>query len=113
MTGDLLDQHDMLEINVYSNIDHQPFEYAHENDIKQMPDMWTDMAFSGDVAREFEQWEQEIEDELAFNMKVSVRRYVPLGLDGLIQSPSSSTIVPLGLELVGFAFLTSLRPLAW
>ena len=59
----------MLEINVYSSIEHQPYEYAHENDIKEMPDMWTDMAFSGDVAREFEQWEQEIEDELRFDMK--------------------------------------------
>ena len=64
LTGDLVDNHHMMELSVFSNIEHQPYDHAHENDIGQMPEMWDDMRHSGEVAREFEEWEAQFEDQL-------------------------------------------------
>ena len=68
LTGDLVDNHHMLQLSVFSNIEHQPYDHAHENDAGQMPEMWDDMRHSGAVAREFEQWESDFEEELKIDV---------------------------------------------
>jgi len=67
MTGDLIDRHQMLEIRGYTEIETDPYSYAHVNDITQMPDMWYAMRDSGDVAREFDDWEKSMMEDTEFD----------------------------------------------
>ena len=47
MTGQLVDEHQMVKFDLYHNIETQPFEYAHDNVVHEMPEMWRDMRESG------------------------------------------------------------------
>lgn len=76
MTGDLVDKHQMVSIEVFSRIFEDPWTFAAEHDMKLMPDMWNDMKYSGDVAREFETWEEEVEKEVGWSLKEHYSDYV-------------------------------------
>lgn len=39
MTGNLVDNHFFVQLSTYGNIELQPFSYAVENNVAQMPDM--------------------------------------------------------------------------
>ncbi len=74
MTGGLVDKHHFQQLSVYGNIDAQPFSYAHENDPKQMPQMWEAMRHSGKEARMFEFWESdEFADELKWKVSEKLK----------------------------------------
>lgn len=53
MTGQLVDEHQMVKFDLYHNIETQPFEYAHDNVVHEMPEMWRDMRESGTEARNY------------------------------------------------------------
>ncbi|CAK8998726.1 VIP36-like protein (Lectin mannose-binding 2-like) (LMAN2-like protein) [Durusdinium trenchii] len=57
MTGQLVDKHHMVEIKVFTDVELDPYTYAIENDPTQMPDTWTEMRHSGDIARERKAYE--------------------------------------------------------
>jgi hypothetical protein len=47
MTGQLVDEHQFIKFELYHNIETQPFEYAHDNVVHDMPEMWREMRESG------------------------------------------------------------------
>jgi hypothetical protein len=67
MTGELVDHHQMIEMRVYNDVRTDPWTYAVPNDPSQMPDMWHAMLHSGELAREYSQWEQKIIEETEFD----------------------------------------------
>ena len=76
MTGDLVDKHQMVSIEVFSRIFEDPWRTAADHDVTLMPDMWNDMKYSGDVAREFETWEEEMEKDLSWSLKEHYGEYI-------------------------------------
>jgi mannose-binding lectin 2 len=78
MTGGLIDNHHFLQLITYSNIDIQPFSYAHSYKITQMPDMWKQMKESGKIAREFADWEEtdSFSDDLHWTVSGKVRSHL-------------------------------------
>jgi len=66
MTGDLVDKHHMVDLKVYTDVEIQPFTYSEPNE--DISTMWEEMKHSGDIARNFEKWEQEILDETTFDI---------------------------------------------
>ncbi|KAH9259802.1 hypothetical protein BASA81_002228 [Batrachochytrium salamandrivorans] len=70
MTGGLIDNHHFLQLQMYGNVDIQPFAYSHAYKITQMPDMWHAMKESGKIAREFADWEESdsFSDELKWTV---------------------------------------------
>ncbi len=67
MTGELVDHHQMLEMRVYNDVRTDPWTYAVPNDQSQMPEMWHAMLHSGELAREYSKWEQQIIEETEFD----------------------------------------------
>jgi len=78
MTGNLVDNHHFLQLTTYSNIDVQPFSYAHSYKLNQMPEMWKQMKESGKIAREFTDWEESdsFSDDLHWTLSGNVKSHI-------------------------------------
>ena len=82
LTGDLVDNHHMLQLSVFSNIEHQPYDHAHENDAGQMPEMWMICAIR-------EQWRESSSSGNPTSKRSSKLMY-------LVMSISTRTKIPCG-----------------
>ena len=78
MTGGLIDNHHFLQLTTYSNIEVQPFSYAHTYKMSQMPDMWKQMKESGKIDREFADWEEtdSFSDDLQWTVSGKVKSHM-------------------------------------
>eukprot|EP00924_Labyrinthula_sp_SR-Ha-C_P011107 snap_masked-scaffold_51-processed-gene-1.25-mRNA-1 protein AED:1.00 eAED:1.00 QI:0/-1/0/0/-1/1/1/0/493 len=68
MTGEVTDNHQMISVELFNRIFIDPYKKAIEYNLGEIQNLWQDLKHSGDVAREFESWEQQIEEEVDFSL---------------------------------------------
>lgn len=76
MTGEVVDKHSMISLQMYNKIVYDAWRLGIDYKQHQMPSLWEEMKHSGAIAKEFEEWEREIEEEVdEFNLASKYQDY--------------------------------------